>query len=690
MRRGEAACRLLDAAVVGFAVWVVLYHLALLIDVPTTALLIAWLVASAGILVLSARSWPAPAPAPVPVTAPVATGLAAKSDLRSALPVWLAGAAGAGAAIAVAAGAWRLGLVLAAVAIGCTAWAAPWRSATSDGTTPAETQPDNTGAEKMPDGAGGVGVRTPAERRQVPAIPAWAELVAVLVAAGFAVFSLFIIRPDGDDTFYVNRSVWVAQHGRIPVGDVLFGEHRPVLPGAAPVSAIEAFAGALARVVHLEAASFVYYVLLPVATFLAVLALWRLIRVWAPRRAVLCLLLAAAFLLWSGASAASFGSFQLVRSWQGKGIFVSLAIPVLYAYLSEWIQTRNRRSFLLAIVAGVAAVGLTSSATFVVPLVVAAVGIGLLIRHGLNRWSIGQILLTGLVAVYPVAAGLAVTILAGSPAGEDPSFNPATLTWEWVIGPGPLTLLGGAALWLGPFLVRRGVAAVAWGASVLALVLMVPGVMEALAKATGSGPVLWRALWVAPVPALVGLLAAVPLPRLDAVRVPQRAVAWAPAVAGVLVLVLAGTPVWASSNRAHLGSPQWKANTNNVDEALAILRAYPDARVVLAPAGVMNMLPLATSEVKAVNPRTLYTQSLTDGTAKSRLLLSNLATQRGKKPRGDQVLDAVKRTEVDVACLNRRNTAGLQLLQEAGFGAERQVGQSLYCMTSGVDSPATR
>jgi Family of unknown function (DUF6077) len=657
MRRGEAACRLLDAAVVGFAVWVVLYHLALLVDIPTTPLLVIWLVAAAGVVVPTARSWLAPMAPPIDGEG--------QGGLRSRWAVWLAVAAGAAAAAAVAAGAWLPGLALAAVAVGCAAWAAPWRSAT----------PGNAST-------------TEAAAR----FPAWAELAAVLVAAGFAVLSQFIIRPDGDDTLYVNRSVWVAQHGRIPVGDVLFGEDRPVLPGAAPVSAVEAFAGALARVVHVNAASFVYYLLLPVATFLAVLALWRLIRVWAPRRAVLCLLLAAAFLLWSGGSTASFGSFHLVRSWQGKAIFVSVVIPVLYAYLSEWAQTRSRRSYLLAVAAGVAGVGLTSSATFVVPLVAAAFGLGLLIRYGLTRWSAGQILLVGLVAVYAVAAGLVVAVLTGSPSGDDQTFNPAEVTWQWVIGPGPLTVLGGAALWLGPLLVRRGAAAAAaWGISLLAVVLLIPKVLEALADVTGSGPVLWRALWIAPVPALVGILAAVPLPRLDSARVPvpRWVVAGVPAVAGVLVLVLAGTPLWASSNRAHLGRPQWKANPTNVAEAFAILRAYPDARVVLAPSGVMNALPLATSEVKAVSPRTLYVQSLTDGTTGPRLLLSNLATQRGRKPTAAEVRDAVKVTGVEVACLSRRNSAGMRLLQEAGFGAQRRVGRSLNCLTSGTDGLAT-
>jgi Family of unknown function (DUF6077) len=662
MRRGEFACRLVDVAVVGFAVWTLLYHLGLLLDLPTTALLIIWLVASAGILVLAARStW----------VAAVLPARAAGQSSPRALPVGIAVAAGAGAAVAVASGAWLVGVILAVVAVAGVAWAAPWRAVPSEPT--AQGSDSDSGTERL------------------PSVPAWADLVAVLVAAGFAVFSQFILRTDGDDTFYVSRSVWVAQHGRIPVGDVLYGENGPVLPGAAPVSAIETFAGALARLLHVNAASFVYYLLLPAATFFAILALWRLVRLWAPRRAALCLLLAVVFLLWSGGSTASFGSFHLVRSWQGKAIFVSFLVPALYAYLSEWAQTRRRRSYLLALAAGIAGVGLTSSATFVVPLVVAAAGLGLLIRYGLNRWSTRNILLLGLVVVYPVAAALAVTTLAGTPAGDDGSYLQPDVAWQWVVGPGPLTLLGGAALWLGPFLVRRGAAAaMVWGAGSITAVLMIPGVFAALAGASGSGPVLWRAMWVAPVPALVGLFAAVPLRQLSAVWVPRWVAAGLPAVAGVLVLVLAGTPIWDHTNRARLADPQWKTNQAAVSEVFAILRAYPDAKVVLAPSAVMSVLPLVTSEVKAVNPRTLYTVALTDGTADTRRLLSNLANQRGKQPTAEEVLDGVKRTEVDVACVARRNDAGKAKLVAAGFGAERRVGRTLSCLTAGPDGQGTR
>src|SRR5260370_2821122 len=87
------------------------------------------------------------------------------------------------------------------------------------------------------------------------------------------------------------------------------------------------------------------------------------------------------YLAWSGTSSASFGSFHLVRMWQGKGTFLSLMVPLLYVYLTQWAEHRSRRSLLVVIAAGIAATGLTSSAALVVPLIVAAVAVPLTFRR---------------------------------------------------------------------------------------------------------------------------------------------------------------------------------------------------------------------------------------------------------------------------------------------------------------------
>ena len=75
-------------------------------------------------------------------------------------------------------------------------------------------------------------------------------------------------------------------------------------------------------------------------TALAVWAIWRLVRRWAPRRAVWVLVVAIAFLMLSGDS--MLGNFWIVRMWQGKVMAVTFLMPLIWAYLTE-VHDAERR-----------------------------------------------------------------------------------------------------------------------------------------------------------------------------------------------------------------------------------------------------------------------------------------------------------------------------------------------------------
>src|SRR5581483_5604036 len=85
-------------------------------------------------------------------------------------------------------------------------------------------------------------------------------LLALGTALGLGAFSVFTLRSDPDDTFYVNRAVWVAQHGTIPTRDTMFSSQTlHALPGAGiPVQSIEAFQGAIAHVFSLAGGTAAY------------------------------------------------------------------------------------------------------------------------------------------------------------------------------------------------------------------------------------------------------------------------------------------------------------------------------------------------------------------------------------------------------------------------------------------------
>ncbi|MBC6456873.1 DUF6077 domain-containing protein [Actinomadura sp. HBU206391] len=666
-----------DAAVVAFAAWTAVYHAGLLIRPPTAVLVAAWLVVMATLAAVRmtrgttdrARSPRGTATPPARATGvdPIAGGRT-RTYARWAGPV-LGVAAGVAAGLYRSGVPWWITCVLGAAAVAVTLTAL-------------------RGSRYRPDTA------PVADRGSLPA------LVSVLVtAAGFAGASLFVVNPDGDDAYFMSRSVWTAEHGRIPFRDVIFTPGSVgTVGGEPPIASVEVFNGALARLLGIAASSFTWYLFLPVVTFLAVWAMWRLIRLWAPRRAAACFATAAVYLLWTGAGTGSFGSFHLIRMWQGKGVLVSLAVPLLYVYLTRWAEHRSRRDLWLAVAVGAAATGLASAATFVVPLVtVAAVG-PLLLRAGLDtgRQRV-EGLRTALAAcaamAYPVVGGVMVALFSDT-VEVGGRLSPAPVSYSIVLLTGVLGVIAGCALWTAPWISRRGVPAlVTAGVAAIATVLFVPGVLELMADATGAAPVLWRTMWSVPAAALIGLLAALPLPGA------LRRLSPLPAVLLCAAFVICGTPLWTAGGRSVVAElPSWKASRSSLITARAVVAATGGASgAVLMPDRYMRNVPLITSRVQAVNANPHYLMNLPVGRsfiADRRLLTAVVGRSTRPAPVTD-VRAALDRVGVVIACAQAHNDIGLRVLQDAGYVRPVHI-HGLVCLfpparpsERAADTPAT-
>lgn len=439
-----------------------------------------------------------------------------------------------------------------------------------------------------------------------------ADLFAALVGLTFSVMSLLIVRANPDDVFYVNRAVATDQLDHIPVLDVIF-THEEVRRGGGAGLPVETFApleGASAHAVGIHPASFAYYVVPPLMTFFATWALWRLLREWAPRRAVLCLALASVFLVFSAQYPLTSGSYFLTRIWQGKIAFVAWLIPIVYVYLTRWVRRADLAGAVLLLAAGVAAIGMTSTATFVGPLLALTALIPLVFSR---RWracwvplAFGAIPLSiGLFALsrFPLSAGIGIR-------------EPESTWWFYheVFGTGVVALVGGAALWTAPWLARAGAPArLAAGIGVVVALLLAPGIIPLLHDVSGLTETLRRLFWVASFPALVGLLAAVPSPA----RLPRSAVAGF-ALPLMALLAVFGHPLWviphpgvtklSSRGAIHWRfPPAWKvARPGQLTRARAIMRAYDGPGSVLADSHVMNFMARIAVEPKAVDARDLY------------------------------------------------------------------------------------
>jgi hypothetical protein len=499
----------------------------------------------------------------------------------------------------------------------------------------------------------------------------WGSVVALLSAFGCAVASLFIINTDGDDAFFVSRSVWVAENGRIPHDDVIFTQGTVgQMAGETPLASVEVLVGALARMLGVPAASLLWYVFLPSVVFLAVWAMWRLVREWAPRRVAACFVTAMVYLLWTGASAASFGAFHLLRMWHGKAVMVSLVVPLLYVYLTRWAEQRSRRALAMAALAGVAATGLSSSAVLVVPLVTAAVVGPLFLTRQFRTGLLGCAAMA-----YPVAGGL-VTVLLDFSTKVDQKYTPSTTSYQWVLLTGIMGVITGCAVWTAPWLARRGTPAlITTGIAAITAFLCIPWGLDLIRLVTDAGPIMWRTMWAVPGPVLVGLIAALPVPgRL-------RRFAALPTLALCTTIMISGTPLWAPPLSQVADKPSWKALPTRLETTRAVLAANRGGGVVLMPRAYMRYVPVITTSVNAVNPNDAYLLLLpTPGQfIEDRQLLSDLADRKGPRPDPAQVSAALRRVGVTIACIPPGRPRPRNLLLQAGFGKGTSIGE-LRCL----------
>jgi hypothetical protein len=641
-RLASGAARLsdgfLDFLVLGIAAWTAIYHVCVVLEIRALAALIAWGIS----LVLCAWLGFRRRDVELVRTPSDAAGQWSRRRVALLLGGYALAAAVSAAVYAFADARWAVAWLLLFLAAAAGVALACLRT---------------TGRARLDLGADGARV--------------WpGAVVAMGWAAGLAVFSLFLVRPDADDTQYVHQSAWIAEHGSFPLRDTLFSDQ--IFPAIIypPLSSFEALIGALAGALGVSAAGATYLVVTPLATVLGVLAVWRLLRAWGVRMVGLALSTAMVFLLMAAAEHRTLGNLFVGRIWQGKIVLLVVLVPVLFVLLQEYSERPTRRSLVLLAAGGAVGVGLTSSGTFLV-LALGAGCLAPLVLRSVKETAIGFVA----VAAYPLGA-LAVTAAVGARrAGEDISSDVvAGEIARLVLGTGFLAFVAVTAALLGPVLIAGRRAALMAASTVLvAAVLYAPPVPPLIWDVTGIGRVLWRVVWIVPVAALVGV-AVTALPA----RVGPPALRALPAVLVCAALIVWGSPIWdAGTVRAE---PSWKRPPATITAARQILARTDIGGVVLAPEALSQTVLVMSGDVTTVSPRVFYTAALDDvtdgGHVSERLLLQAVVEPELTSPVADlpeaphdpaEVSAALDTLGVGVACAESFRTGSLETLREAGF-----------------------
>ncbi len=377
------------------------------------------------------------------------------------------------------------------------------------------------------------------------------------------------------------------------------------------------------------------------------------------------------FLLMATEEHRMLGRMFVGRLWQGKVVFLAVLVPLLFALLHEYAEEPTRRRLALLAAAGAAGVGLTSTGTFLVPVV--AAGALLPVAMRVPRRTAAAFAAT---VAYPLAT--AIVIVAVGPRSAEVS-HPSELVpeelVELLLGQGAFTFVTLAAVLVAPLVIGRPLArAMAAGTLLLVGLLYAPGVPLRIFELTGLGEVQWRWTWLIPAAALVGVLATGVVPRLR-----PAVLRAAPALVLAAALVMLGQPLWAAEEGATLAPrPAWKRDPSTIRVAERILAHLRPGESLLAPRLFSHTVLVMSGEVTAVAPRGFYARALRGvpgGRAEERLVLL-LFAENGLGPAenspGDvveprDVVRALRVVRVDLACVATDDAPAQRLLVAEGY-----------------------
>lgn len=482
-------------------------------------------------------------------------------------------------------------------------------------------------------------------------VPGGAHVLALALSAAFGVLGMFLLRPDADDAFYVNRATWVAQYGTAATNDTMFGPNvmPPSYSGGLLTPSIEALQGVVAHSLGVQAATLCYVLAVPLLGTMAGWTTWRLIRAWAPRRPALVMVAAMVFLVASGDSIV--GGYSLGRIWQGKATAYMILIPLAWLLLSQTVVRARRSDLVMLVAAGVAFVGLTTTSALLAPVVAGAALLAAIILRskslalGAAAFLLGPII-NGLAQAFgPAAIG----------GGGDNAIAVPQMAFTLALGSSvAMIVLALIALIAVPRTIV-GPKSVLMACGVIAtMVSLLPGIFVAADAVTGAGAVAWRLTISLPVWVLVGLLAAWPdVSAQTSGRSRNVASAALAAVAAAVIIVpLAfGTMLWKAPGASLTSRPTWKVSQAALADVRAVQARDLPGGVWLLPPEQMQILSITTVGPYAVVPRAYYLSGVDaeSGHRADRIVLFNLAA--GNKAKSSRVRDAIERLDVSVACV---------------------------------------
>ena len=527
------------------------------------------------------------------------------------------------------------------------------------------------------------------------------------------------LRPQSDDTNYLNLSTWIAERGTMPLRDTIYSDQ--VFETKPLGSAWESMWGVVAHVTGISAPTLLYVIAVPILTLLSILALDRGLRSMHVRHTNFALLVITLFLLLDGKNIFSFGVFHGPRIWQGKSFFVSAIIPLLIGAGIVWARSGRRNDLIRFLLIAIGAAGLTTTATMLVPMITLVIAVIVGYQRGIKDagWTMFAMLMPlyiGLAfrgsqeddqAIGDWAGNVLAIAQPGAIVSNLSQLPDPNEFVRWMSRP-PLhaALFALVMCWGFVGAESRTARRVIAGLSVMWAIVYLPPVLALIEQFTGVQAISWRFWWLLPIPMLVGAAAsaiAAGLIRFTSIN-RYRTVTMVLALATLLALIVVpGKPVWLSSLGQLNGQsarlmfpPGWKV-FGGYDEAKEILDEIAlDGDIVAARSNIEKSLAATTVRIHPVLPKISWLSSSGGDEAKDsmpdRLQIRQFTSTQPDPQLPElnlsELPNALERIGVDVICLDADRDSDIELAKSWGYTQGAQIvkyeaGRGQWCARKG-------
>ncbi len=550
--------------------------------------------------------------------------------------------------------------------------------------------------------------------RKAPSPALWLLLCAV----GGAALTLVSYRPCHDDADYVPNVIYSLEHPDEPMdyyihyldsGGEPFVSHH--LSTSLP---FERAQGIVAYFGHIHFLTVYYFFAPALFGFMIPLVWFYLISRFSfpPSAAVTGALFICLSLVLLGEQHRSFGNFAFNRIFEGKTVLLAVGVPLFAALTIDFFKMPSARRWLYLFIMAVAAVGLSNSASVLIPVLAVVLTVACwfsYVRNGKSRVLLGFCYLSTLV--YPALYAGSILLLSLNQVSKDSIINrrfPTTFLGHFKYVFGPVALAFFIIATIGAIiLVRRRERGflIIWILLVTACCLN-PLVAPFFIKYITGPNIYWRLFYLLPFPLVVGLAAAGFTQRLEALGSK-----WRNAIIRIVVILflLAHLPVSSPSifrrrplsstrtrlRRTTLRKPRYKAA--GLSRAEEVLSLSPPPGTMLSMFTVGRMLPMLTSKYPQICIRhhailVWMPQRGTHAEAKHRIGARNFLGGKTKKENLDSLIWVIrKHPQIRTIVASRKSAAAhdgylFKLLEEYGFSEHRQTEKLVLFIRAGTQA----